>query len=58
MVIYVIELKYSFSARLLQLHQVVSKGMVVSKGKVETLIGFDTHKDYEVKYSDRGQVID
>jgi hypothetical protein len=32
--------------------------MVVSKGKVETLIGFDTHKGCEVKYRDRDQVID
>ena len=42
-------IKHSFLARLLHLHNVTNKGMMISTGKSGTQIGFDTYQDGEVK---------
>jgi len=38
-------IKYSFLARLLLVPSISNKGMAVSRGKLGTLIGIETHKD-------------
>ena len=42
-------IKWSFLARILHQHNVPNKGMVISNGKLGTLIGFDTCQDGKVK---------
>ena len=37
----------------MHLHNIVNVEIVVSKGKIETPIGLDSHQDDEAKYKDR-----
>ena len=44
-----------FSERLLQLHSMVHRGIVVSTGKFGTRSVFDVHQDGEVRKISKGQ---
>jgi len=48
----VVFINNSILARLLHLNIIVNVEVVVSKGKIETPIGLDTHQDDEAKYKD------
>ena len=51
-------IKHAVLAGLLHLYSMINKGMAVYRGKFETLIGFDTCQDGEIKQTNREHVSD